>query len=167
MHKEIERKFIFRGDLGRVTSGCDKAYIEDYYFNKYTRLRKEEKYYVWEGEYRKHSSSTSIDIKGDGTLERDETSILVPYMNTPTDLAPLLKKWRYFVKYAGHIFEVNEYVDLPLIIVEVELERVDEDVLLPYFCGEEITHMLNYYNYNLWGEINKKYGRADRVSESS
>lgn len=167
MHKEIERKFIFRGDLALVTNACDKSYIEDYYFNKYTRLRRNEEYYLWEGSYLRHMNTTTIDIKGDGTLIRDETSIIVRQENVPTNLAPLLKKWRYFVKYEGHIFEVNEYSDLPLIIVEVELESIDEEVLLPHFCGEEITHMLKYYNYNLWGEINKRYGKVNRISESS
>ena len=61
----------------------------------------------------------------------------------------------------------NVYKDIILATVEVELERADEEVILPLWCGKEVTNNLNYYNYNLWGELNKKYGRANTISENS
>ena len=62
---------------------------------------------------------------------------------------------------------INVYKDIILALVEVELERADEEVILPYWCGKEVTNNKKYYNYNLWGEVNKKYGRASTISANS
>ena len=43
----------------------------------------------------------------------------------------------------------NVYKDIILATVEVELERADEEVILPPRCGKEVTNNKEYYNYNL------------------
>ena len=69
--------------------------------------------------------------------------------------------------YEGHVFEINVYKDIILALVEVELESADEEIILPPWCGVEVTNNKEYYNYNLWRELNKKYGRCSAISKSS
>ena len=157
MHKEIERKFLFDGDIAALAnimvnaSGVD---VEDYYFNEYTRYR-------WIG------IKCWVGIKGAGTLIRDEEECMQAVTPNRDEYFPRLRKKRFKVFYEGHIFEINVYKDIILALVEVELERADEEIILPYWCGKEVTNNKKYYNYNLWGEVNKKYGRCSAISKSS
>lgn len=154
MRKEIERKFLFKGDLKEVIKSTEGIDIEDFYFNKYTRLR-----FI--------GDKCWVGIKGDGTLCRDEFESLLEHVNKKCgDYRPLLCKTRYSRYYEGHTFEINVYKTLPLITVEVELESADEEVILPEWCGREITDNVSYYNYNLWEEIYNN-GRFDSVSKES
>ena len=68
--------------------------------------------------------------------------------------------------YEGHTFEINVYKDIILATVEVELERADEEVILPPWCGVEVTNNEKYKNYTLWGELSNN-GGDNTVSESS
>ena len=151
-YKEIERKFLFKGDLKEVIKNAGGTDIEDYYFNKYTRLR-----FV--------NNLCYIGVKSDGTLCRDEFEYPLKNVDRSAgNFRPLLCKTRYYVTYKEHLFQINVFKTLPVITVEVELENEDEEVLLPDWCGEEITNNKDYYGYNLWGEIN---GRFNSVSEKS
>lgn len=130
------------------------VYIEDYYFNEYTR-------------YRWIDDKCWVGIKGAGDLVRTEEECMLAVTPDKAEYLPRLRKKYFRVFYEGHIFEINVYKDIILATVEVELERADEEVILPPWCGVEVTNNLNYYNYNLWGELNKKYGRANTISENS
>ena len=157
MHNEIERKFLFDGGITALADTMVNAAgvdIEDYYFNEYTRYR-------WIGD------KCWVGIKGAGTLIRDEEECMLAVTPDRDEYLPRLRKKRFKVFYEGHTFEINVYKDIILATVEVELERADEEVILPPWCGKEVTNNLNYYNYNLWGKLNKKYGRANTISENS
>ena len=157
MHKEIERRFLFDGDIAALAnimvnaSGVD---IEDYYFNEYTRYR-------WIG------IKCWVGIKCAGTLIRGEEECMLAVTPDRKEYLPRLRKKRFKVFYEGHTFEINVYKDIILALVEVELESADEEVILPYWCGKEVTNNKEYYNYNLWGELNKKYGRTNTISANS
>ena len=154
MHKEIERKFLFDGDIAALANIMVNAVsidIEDYYFNEYTRYR-------WIG------IKCWVGIKGTGTLIRDEEECMLAVTPDRKEYLPRLRKKRFKVFYEGHVFEINVYKDIILALVEVELERADEEVILPYWCGKEVTNNKKYYNYNLWGELD---GRCSAISESS
>ena len=154
MHKEIERKFLFDGDIAALANIMVNAVsidIEDYYFNEYTRYR-------WIG------IKCWVGIKGAGTLIRDEEECMLAVTPDRKEYLPRLRKKRFKVFYEGHVFEINVYKDIILALVEVELERADEEVILPYWCGKEVTNNKKYYNYNLWGELD---GRCSAISESS
>lgn len=157
MHNEIERKFLFKGsirDFVDIILGSTAINIEDYYFNKYTR-------------YRWIDDKCWVGIKGEGTLNRTEEENMLAVAPTKEDYTPRLIKSRHKVSFCGHIFEINVYKDFDFVVVEVELENINEELILPDWCGEEVTHNLNYYNYNLWGELNKRYGRDNTISENS
>ena len=154
MHKEIERKFLFDGDiaaLANIMVNASSIDIEDYYFNEYTRYR-------WIG------IKCWVGIKGAGTLIRDEEECMLAVTPDREEYLPRLRKKRFKVFYEGHVFEINVYKDIVLALVEVELESADEEVILPYWCGKEVTNNKKYYNYNLWGEVN---GRCSAISANS
>lgn len=157
MHNEIERKFLFDGGITALVSTMENASgvdIEDYYFNEYTR-------------YRWVEDKCWVGIKSAGALIRDEEECMLAVTPDREEYLPRLRKKRFKVFYEGHTFEINVYKDIILATVEVELERADEEVILPPWCGKEVTNNKKYYNYNLWGELNKKYGRINTISENS
>ena len=157
MHKEIERKFLFDGDISALANIMVNAVsidIEDYYFNEYTRYR-------WIGD------KCWVEIKSAGDLIRDKEECRLAVTPDKEEYFPRLCKRFFTVFYEGHVFEINVYKDIILALVEVELESADEEVILPYWCGKEVTNNKKSYNYNLWGELNKKYGRASTISANS
>ena len=63
----------------------------------------------------------------------------------------ILKKVRYKVDYAGHVWEVDifEGKHAGLIMAEVEINSLDEYVKIPDWVGEEVSHNPRYFNSNL------------------
>ena len=60
----------------------------------------------------------------------------------------VIEKERWLVKFAGHLFEVDEFfgVNVGLVTAEVELSSVDESLDIPNFIGKEITGDHRFYN---------------------
>lgn len=60
----------------------------------------------------------------------------------------VVDKVRHLVEYGGHTFEVDEFKgdNEGLIVAEVELSSRDEEVLLPTWCGDEVTGERCFYN---------------------
>ena len=60
----------------------------------------------------------------------------------------VIDKVRHIVEYKGYIFEVDEFKgeNEGLIVAEVELSSCDEEVLLPLWCGDEVTGVRCFYN---------------------
>lgn len=74
---------------------------------------------------------------------------------------PVIEKMRYLVEHAGFWWEVDVFAgeNAGLVLAEVELVSADQDVPLPGWVGQEVTHDARYYNANLrlfpyqsWGE---------------
>lgn len=72
---------------------------------------------------------------------------------------PLIEKTRYRIEANGLTWEVDEFAgdNQGLILAEVELEREDQEVPLPDWVGEEVSHDPRYFNsslvqhpYNRW-----------------
>ena len=63
----------------------------------------------------------------------------------------ILKKVRYKVDYAGHVWEVDifEGKHAGLIMAEVEINSLDEYVKIPDWVGEEVSNNPKYFNSNL------------------
>ncbi len=63
----------------------------------------------------------------------------------------ILKKVRYKVDYAGHVWEVDifEGKHAGLILAEVEINSLDEFVKIPDWVGEEVSNNPKYFNSNL------------------
>lgn len=63
----------------------------------------------------------------------------------------LIDKRRHLVEYAGHVWEVDEFLgdNAGLVVAEVELEHADEALQLPDWIGAEVTDDARYYNLAL------------------
>ena len=63
----------------------------------------------------------------------------------------ILRKVRYKVDYAGHVWEVDifEGKHAGLILAEVEINSLDEYVKIPDWVGEEVSKDPRYFNSNL------------------
>ncbi len=74
---------------------------------------------------------------------------------------PLIEKIRHFVEFAGHVWEIDEFLgdNAGLIVAEIELSEVGEEFQKPDWIGAEVTDDIRYYNhtlslhpYNTWQE---------------
>jgi adenylate cyclase len=64
---------------------------------------------------------------------------------------PLIVKTRHLVRWAGKVWEIDEFhgVNKGLIVVEVELTNPDEHIDLPAWAGQEVSHLRRYFNASL------------------
>ncbi len=64
---------------------------------------------------------------------------------------PLIEKIRHKIPFAGHLWEVDEFLgeNVGLTIAEVELETENEAFLKPDWIGQEVTGDRRYYNASL------------------
>jgi len=63
-------------------------------------------------------------------------------------LRPIIEKYRYRIPYAGHVWEVDEFLGIyqGLVLAEVELQSEEEKVELPPWVGQEVSGDSRYYN---------------------
>ncbi len=142
MGKEIERKFLVKGDFPkengvRIIQGYLSSVPE-----RTVRVRvKGEKGYL-----------TVKGIGNESGASRFEWEIEIP----KEDALQLLKicepgiidKTRYHVKVGDHTFEIDEFYgdNEGLVIAEVELKDEGESFEKPDWLGEEVTGDVKYYN---------------------
>jgi CYTH domain-containing protein len=64
---------------------------------------------------------------------------------------PLIEKMRYEIEAGDLTWEIDEFggVNEGLIIAEVELDDEEQEIVLPTWIGEEVTHDPRYFNSNL------------------
>ena len=64
---------------------------------------------------------------------------------------PLIEKYRYLVPFEGMVWEVDEFLgeNSPLVVAEIELERVEQQFEKPDWVAEEVTGDTRYYNSSL------------------
>ena len=98
-----------------------------------------------------------LNIKS-GTLgiQRSEYEYLIPLAEAEEILdtlceQPLLEKTRHFVRFGGHLWEIDEFEgdNAGLIVAEVELSRPDEPFARPDWLGEDVSLDIRYYNSQL------------------
>jgi CYTH domain-containing protein len=77
----------------------------------------------------------------------------------------VIDKVRYYVDYAGHTIEVDEFHgdNEGLVMAEIELASEDESVELPAWLGREVTGEKRFYNshlrehpYKVWTDQERK-----------
>ena len=87
----------------------------------------------------------------DGGLSRFEFEREIPFSAAELLLhrcSGVVDKVRHLIEYGGHTFEIDEFKgdNEGLIVAEVELSSRDEKVLLPIWCGDEVTGERCFYN---------------------
>jgi adenylate cyclase len=146
MAREIERKFLVKGDSWR-NAAEGSAYRQGYIATQKgatVRIR-----VVGDRGY--------ITIKGPAVnYSRAEFEYSIPLEDAEEMLdtlcqRPLIEKIRYKVEWGGLIWEIDEFegVNKGLILAEVELNDERQQIELPAWVGEEVSTNPRYFNSNL------------------
>ena len=147
-HIEIERKFLVKSpEFKEQATGCSH-FVQGYITSppaKTVRVRiADDKAY--------------LTIKGSGSasgMSRFEWEMEIPGRDALALLGicegGVIEKDRYFVPFAGHTFEVDEFFgdNEGLVMAEVELSSEDEAFEKPEWLGQEVTGDSRYYNSSL------------------
>ena len=147
-HIEIERKFLVKSpEFKDQATGCSH-FVQGYITSppaKTVRVRiADDKAY--------------LTIKGSGSasgMSRFEGEMEIPGKDALALLGicegGVIEKDRYYVPFAGHTFEVDEFFgdNEGLVMAEVELSSEDEAFEKPEWLGQEVTGDSRYYNSSL------------------
>ncbi|MCP4043682.1 MAG: CYTH domain-containing protein [Gammaproteobacteria bacterium] len=156
MGKEIERKFLVKGDTWReLAEGT-------HYRQGYLSTVKERTVRV-----RTINDQGYLTVKGISKgIARAEYEYEIPLGDANAMLddlceRPLIEKTRRKIQHAGFIWEVDEFSgeNQGLIIAEVELKDENQAFEKPDWIGKEVSDDARYFNANLirnpyskWGE---------------
>jgi adenylate cyclase len=147
MAKEIERKFLVKGDSWRSLAK-GKRYRQGYLSTVKERTVR----------VRTAGDKGYITVKGINVgATRSEYEYEIPLADANEILdhlceRPLIEKTRYRIPTVGDLtWEVDEFesANRGLITAEVELTDENQPVPLPAWIGEEVTGDPRYYNSNL------------------
>jgi len=146
MAKEIERKFLVRGNTWRGQDG-GKRYRQGYLSTVKERTVR----------VRTTGDKGFITIKGESvSATRSEYEYEIPLVDANEMLdrlceRPLIEKTRYRVSHEGLVWEIDEFEgdNRGLIIAEIELKDETQSVTLPGWIGQEVTGDPRYFNANL------------------
>lgn len=144
MGKEIERKFTVVNDDWKSAVSRSCRYRQGYMgTDKLSSVR-----------IRIEGDKANINIKS-ATLgiTRQEYEYDIPLADAEEMLnnlchPPLIEKTRHFVSYDGKTWEIDVFEgdNDGLIVAEIELDNEHEDVSLPDWAGEDVSHDTRYYN---------------------
>ncbi len=146
MGKEIERKFLVRGD-GWRSLAKGTAYRQGYLNSAKERTVR----------IRKIDDRAFLTIKGltvGATRAEYEYEIPVADCDAMLDALaekPIIEKKRYKIPLEGLTWEIDEFFgdNTGLIVAEVELESEGQTFRKPEWVGEEVTADPRYFNSNL------------------
>jgi adenylate cyclase len=146
MATEIERKYLIKGDAWRGLSQ-GSAYRQGY-------IPTQDKVTV---RVRVVGEKGYLTIKGP-TIQcsRLEFEYSIPIKDAQEMLEtlcerPFIEKIRYKIEFEGLIWEIDEFegVNKGLILAEVELGDENQEIELPSWIGQEVSHDSRYFNSNL------------------
>jgi adenylate cyclase len=144
---EIERKFLLDG-LPELPAGHEVLLIEQGYLEGGGRLRR----IVGPGGER----HVIGEKRGEGLVRSErEQEIAGRRFRAlwPGTAGRRVRKRRYRVPGATHVWEVDEFLDRTLVLAEVELRRADEEAPLPPWLAphvvREVTLEPDYRNWAL------------------
>lgn len=165
---EIERKFLLAGNGWRGAAHkivpMAQGYLNDLHvvdsgaMNASVRVR-------IEGE------QARLNIKSrELGASRQEFDYLIPMADARALLAlcvgGMIDKRRHLVQYAGHLWEIDEFLgdNAGLLVAEIELEREDEPFERPSWLGAEATGAARYYNLALASRPYSQWDEAERLA---
>ena len=146
MGKEIERKFLVKGDAWKALAPGIR-YRQGYLNSSFDRTVR----------VRTIGDQGFISVKGPNNgIARLEFEYVIPADDANemlTELAekPLIEKNRYRILRGTHVWEVDVFLgdNAGLVVAEIELGSVDEPFEKPEWIGEEVSGDPRYYNSNL------------------
>lgn len=144
MSKEIERKFLVRGDFKsqafrseRITQGYLSSVPER---TVRVRIKGNEGFITIKG---RSNASGLTRYEWEKEIPVDEARELLQ-LSEPG----MIDKTRYLVQVGKHVIEVDEFLgeNEGLILAEIELQSEDETFEKPEWLGKEVTGDPRYYN---------------------
>ena len=146
MAKEVERKFLVKGDAWRsLAKGTT-------YRQGYLNSAKERTVRVRTTEDKAYLTIKGITVGA----TRAEYEYELPYDEGKAMLdslaeKPLIEKRRYKIPAGDLTWEIDEFLgdNTGLIVAEVELKSEDQAFTRPVWLGDEVTSDPRYYNANL------------------
>lgn len=153
MPLEIERKFLVNGE-GWRTAAHKVVPMAQGYLNDLAAM-----------DSGKMKVSVRVRIQGDEAClnlksrelghTRQEFDYAIPVEDARSLLAlcvgGLVDKRRHYVEFAGHLWEVDEFLgtNAGLVVAEIELASAEEAFEKPDWIGREVTESTRYYNLAL------------------
>lgn len=144
MAVEIERKFTLKNDNWRKDVQRSQRYVQGYLAgNDRSSIR-----------VRIAGDKANLNIKS-ATLGifRQEYEYDIPLSDAEEMIEtlcekPVIDKIRHFVSFAGKTWEIDEFSgeNQGLIVAEVELYSENEQITLPEWVDEDVSHDTRYYN---------------------
>ena len=156
MGREIERKFLVKGDAWRTKDG--ESVRQGFLHNEVESTVR----------VRTKGERGYLTIKSSQTgITRAEFEYEIPLQDADQMLdnlcqKPLIEKIRYDVEISGSKWEIDEFLgeNAGLVVAEIELEDEDQEFTKPDWLGEEVSSDLRYQNANLvkhpYSQWNKK-----------
>ncbi|MBU7582729.1 MAG: CYTH domain-containing protein [Nostoc sp. TH1S01] len=146
MAKEIERKFLVKGDAWR-NLGKGSEYRQGYIATKNSVTVR----------VRIANNRGYLTIKSPSVnCSRSEFEYEIPLADAQEMLdtlcdRPLIEKVRYKIELNGLIWEIDEFNgdNKGLILAEVELTDEQQQIEIPEWIGEEVSTDKRYFNSNL------------------
>ena len=143
MGVEIERKFLLAGDAWR-TLGEPQLLRQGYLSAEPERTVR----------VRVEGDQGRLTVKSKSVgASRGEWEYPIPLAdaNELLDrvcLQPLVEKYRRRIDFAGHVWEVDEFIgaNAGLVLAEIELDSEDALFALPPWIGAEVTADRRYFN---------------------
>jgi len=147
MAKEIERKFLVRGDRWRGLGRRSRRIRQGYLSRDSERVVR----------VRVDDDGAWLTVKGRPVgAERAEFEYAIPRDDADQMLAhlclpPVIEKTRHEITVGDVTWEVDEFhrPNRGLVLAEVELPSADFPVTLPDWIGAEVTGQPQYYNQNM------------------
>ncbi len=146
MYKEIERKFLVRGEGWRGRAD-PVPYRQGYLARTADR--------VVRVRIAGEQGFLTVKIKS-GVISREEFEYSVPLEDARSMLDALspgeiIEKNRYTFEEKGSVWEVDEFfgANSGLVVAEIELESEDQEFEKPEWLGEEVSRLSRYLNVEL------------------
>ena len=146
MSKEIERKFLVKGNAWR-TGAVGAFYRQGYLASNpgctvRIRIANASAYLTIKGPI-KNITRTEFEYK----ISRSDAKLML------TELCekPLIEKTRYIVDFGEMKWEIDEFEgeNKGLVLAEIELESENQKIKFPHWIGREVSRESRYHNSNL------------------
>src|SRR5438105_657279 len=147
MGREVERKYLVKGDAWRPRAGRGVPHRQGYLSTDPDRSVR----------VRVAGGKAFITVKGKSEgAARDEYEYTIPIEDAKKMLRtlcvkPLIEKTRYVVKHGKRKWEIDRFAreNKGLVIAELETDDASREIEKPDWVGEEVTGDPRYFNLNL------------------
>ena len=155
MNKEIERKYLLKGNFKEYSSKSfriKQAYLSSKSERSVRVRTKNEKAFLTIKGKSNDEGTTRFEFEKEISIEEAKNLFEICEPG-------IIDKIRYIVHVGKHIWEIDEFMgkNKGLLIAEIELQNKDEEFEKPDWLGEEVTGNKKYYNsyisnkpYSLW-----------------